>query len=296
MNEITMFTLIVVGSGVLITGIYKYGPLTLLRGGVSGLQRLWQASNQVDPAPIRKFRSPFTGDEPTEQDNTDNTVPPQSNYVLTIKSSAGAPVGKTFTLTDGENAIGRQVTREPRVTSFLIPEDRSISVDHAYVSRGPQGFSLEDRGSKYGTTLNNQLIDAHVPVLLKSGDNIKIGNTVLRFHAHDDATQLVAFTEEPQTMPAIFTVRSGPNKGKQLELVDTKVIIGRGVEAHWQIADKKMSRKHASLERSGDVILLKDLRSANGTRLGNKRITVQTELQLKDRIKLGNTELELIQV
>lgn len=55
-------------------------------------------------------------------------------------------------------------------------------------------------------------------------------------------------------------------------------------------ADKKVSRKHAKIERAGAVWKISDLDSGNGTKVNGLRIDVH-ELALEDQIRIGDAEI-----
>lgn len=63
--------------------------------------------------------------------------------------------------------------------SDLILQDHGISRQHARLQHGPQGWMLTDLGSTNGTLLNGQPIRAQEPHLLRPGDRVTIGDSVL---------------------------------------------------------------------------------------------------------------------
>lgn len=90
----------------------------------------------------------------------------------------------------------------------------------------------------------------------------------------------------------VLSVERGPNAGARRTLAppDSRLVIGRGDDADWVIADEDLSRRHAELRRGWDGTVLRDLDSQNGTRVDGLRIT---ELALRDgaRIELGKLVL-----
>jgi two-component system, NtrC family, response regulator AtoC len=74
-----------------------------------------------------------------------------------------------------------------------------------------------------------------------------------------------------------------------------EVLIGRGDEARLRIDDPSISRRHAMVAVHNGVVLIRDLGSANGTRLG-ERVLVQNEtveLAAGDVVDLGSVMLVL---
>lgn len=71
------------------------------------------------------------------------------------------------------------------------------------------------------------------------------------------------------------------------ELDGEVTVIGRSPECQIQLDSDMVSRRHAQVTRKGNSFYLEDLDSGNGTVLNGKRIGERTQLQPKDRIKLG---------
>ncbi|MBI3869683.1 MAG: sigma 54-interacting transcriptional regulator [Verrucomicrobia bacterium] len=75
-----------------------------------------------------------------------------------------------YTLTDGENTLGRATTN-----SIALP-DSTISHNHALVVCQPEGVSVLDLpSSKNGVRVNGKRAPKNVPQTLQKGDRIKIG-------------------------------------------------------------------------------------------------------------------------
>ncbi|XP_056142395.1 nibrin isoform X2 [Lampris incognitus] len=85
----------------------------------------------------------------------------------TLKSSE--PGGDTHYLLPGkEYVVGR------KNCDILLPNDQSISRDHARLTVADQTLTLKD-SSKYGTCVNNQRLADNQPLKLNSGDNVIFG-------------------------------------------------------------------------------------------------------------------------
>lgn len=70
------------------------------------------------------------------------------------------------------------------------------------------------------------------------------------------------------------------------ELSDDRTTIGRDASCVLMIADSSVSRKHAVIERHGDVYRITDLGSTNGTCVNEERVT-SCELVPGDRVQFG---------
>lgn len=69
------------------------------------------------------------------------------------------------------------------------------------------------------------------------------------------------------------------------------VTIGRSRECDLAVRDKSLSRKHCRLEREAGQYLVRDLGSANGTRLNGTRLDRAQPLMTGDLIMLGRTRM-----
>ncbi len=75
------------------------------------------------------------------------------------------------------------------------------------------------------------------------------------------------------------------------------LLIGRSEGADLRIAaDRKVSRRHAQISRTGEEIFVEDLSSRSGTRVNGQSISVRTPLKPGDSIQIGETVLILEKV
>lgn len=81
-----------------------------------------------------------------------------------------------FPLLDAECIIGRRNTKE---VAFAI-NDGSISSKHARLLRTPEGFVIEDLGSKNGTFVNGEKVGEKR--VLNDGDLIRLGKVIMTFN------------------------------------------------------------------------------------------------------------------
>lgn len=90
-------------------------------------------------------------------------------YKITIQS--GPEAGKEFTLDKMELFLGREPGND------LVVNDPEVSRRHARLKKIGTQYLLEDMGSTNGTFLQGNRIT--LPVMLQSGDEIKIGERVV---------------------------------------------------------------------------------------------------------------------
>ena len=85
---------------------------------------------------------------------------------------AGSELGRRYPLPASEARIGRVSINE------IVVDDRSISRTHARVFPTPEGFVIEDLASTNGILINEIATTRRI---LRDGDIIRIGRTVLKF-------------------------------------------------------------------------------------------------------------------
>ena len=75
-------------------------------------------------------------------------------------------------------------------------------------------------------------------------------------------------------------------KRREFPLETEKTILGRRQECELRIPTKDVSRQHCALLIDDDALTVKDLGSANGTYVNDKRIA-ETDLEPGDRLRVG---------
>jgi two-component system, NtrC family, sensor kinase len=90
-------------------------------------------------------------------------------------------------------------------------------------------------------------------------------------------------------VPSLFVIQ-GRDQGTRFRLDDAVVTIGRGASNVVQLHDTEISREHVELRRQGDVVVVRDLNSSNGTFVNGRPVKEQ-ELASGDQLQLGRTLL-----
>ncbi len=90
-------------------------------------------------------------------------------------------------------------------------------------------------------------------------------------------------------MPRLLVIR-GADEGKQFELAEALVTLGREASNLIRLHDTEVSRRHAEFRRVDGGWSLLDTGSANGTYVNNQRVT-EAMLQAGDQITIGQTTL-----
>ena len=83
--------------------------------------------------------------------------------------------------------------------------DRMISKQHAEINKIGEDYVLEDVGSRNGTLLNDEPVDE--PVVLKDGDEISVGNHILRF-----SSPLPSSSSQPHHQDSTFSDSSSSSQ------------------------------------------------------------------------------------
>jgi pSer/pThr/pTyr-binding forkhead associated (FHA) protein len=93
-------------------------------------------------------------------------------------------------------------------------------------------------------------------------------------------------------VPVLLQVRSGPGTGA-IHSVHERATIGRGTSVDVVIADRAVSRVHASVRVDGRTVVVEDLESSNGTLVNGQPIAAARRLAPGDVVTVGSTELEV---
>jgi DNA-binding winged helix-turn-helix (wHTH) protein len=113
---------------------------------------------------VHRFGYAFSGEAQETRERTP-AVAAQKSACWLIRGR------RRYSLAPGESILGR----DPGAAVFL--DDPSVSRRHARIMVSDDGATLEDLGSKNGTHLRDQKVEAPVP--LADGDAIRIGSVAL---------------------------------------------------------------------------------------------------------------------
>ena len=93
-----------------------------------------------------------------------------------------------------------------------------------------------------------------------------------------------------------FVVRSGKEAGRTVSVSTGQTLsMGRLKGCDVVLDDEAASRRHCTITGRDDVCVVADLQSANGTFVNEKRIAT-VELQQGDKIRIGSTVIELLDI
>jgi Protein of unknown function (DUF3662)/FHA domain len=183
--------------------------------------------------------------------------------------------------------IGRKLTREMDlhrrvgVHGLLAPNSFSVTLATADV----------DRFTNFIDALSKELADAAREHARIEGYSF-VGPVEVQIY---EGTRL-----RPGRFAITAEVVEGPEEEVRAELVlpdggrvvvaDEPVVIGRLPECAVVLGDPNVSRRHAEIRRTGDVVVVTDLGSTNGTKVNGVTVREQ-QLASGDEVTVGSTTL-----
>ena len=89
---------------------------------------------------------------------------------------------------------------------------------------------------------------------------------------------------------ASLVIERGPDSGKRIHLDEFPVTIGRDRKNTVMLRDHETSRHHLRIKKRGNLYILEDLESMNGTFINGDRV-INSTLKNGDKILLGTSEI-----
>ena len=214
--------------------------------------------------------------------------------------TSGPREGQTIPLPAGNVNMGRGIDND------IVLDDATVSRDHATIAFQDGDYYIEDAGSMSGTMVEGM---PATRTMLTSGATLKMGDAefvFMRTEAGAPGTESTGtgsagpaetvVMERPQSeVMAWLAVTGGPSKGKSIQLREGDNTIGRSPENDLSIEDPAISRGHALVRVQDDRMVLVDLGSRGGTRVGNRSIRGRT-VSTGGVIEVGQTRLGLVEV
>ena len=197
------------------------------------------------------------------------------------------------------------VTLGRAMTNDIILTDSRISRSHARLECSALGCELVDLGSSNGTRLNDFPIQR---AELKPGDQIGLGNLLLRFEI-DQPTEMFQVTRidseadlshtinhevmsvalNDTQVPRLVVFTASKTWDVPLDKIDS-LSIGRTDANAVMLEHPKVSRHHAQVNRKGNIFVLRDLGSTNGTWFRGQQVD-EMILQEGDEFRIGEARL-----
>jgi hypothetical protein len=110
-----------------------------------------------------------------------------------------------------------------------------------------------------------------------------------------DATGLhsasaVAVADLAGRAPRLVVERAPGHDPGMIYDLDGDVVLGRGDQAEIRLEDPFASSRHARVYRQGNILVIEDLRSTNGTYLNEELLETPRPLHPGDRVRIGDSE------
>jgi len=225
---------------------------------------------------------------------------------VTVRSEGEGEGGPSLTFDAARVVVGRGSSCDVRLP------DPSVSQRHAVFRAQGAEYQILDEGSTNGTFVGGVRLAPKAPRTLRSGDLVRVGRVWLEVRidqsaptpdlalaTRDLALALVQNAMRQQgdlTTPTVSIVE-GPDLGATLPLADEGrvYVVGRGETCDLPLADADASREHLQIVRRGATVLLRDLGSRNGSRLGEQPIAFGRDVPWRSAsmVRVGATVLAL---
>jgi len=222
----------------------------------------------------------------------------ENTFGKLILVNPGGPE-QEYELSKSSVSIGRGAAND------IILNDGRVSRSHARLECSPSGCMIVDLGSSNGTRLNGERVER---ALLAPGDVLNLGGAQLRFEAQPlveelgmtviDTEAVLDLTLDREFLPIAVNETSTPRlvivtPGRTWEISledEEKITIGRADTNTVVLDQTKASRQHAEIVRRGELFLLRDLGSTNGTWVDDERVD-ELVLQDGDAFRIGEARL-----
>ena len=225
---------------------------------------------------------------------------------LTVRAEAGGGSEPSLTFDAPRVVIGRGASCDVRLP------DASVSQRHAVLTANGAEYHIVDEGSTNGTFVGGVRLAPKAPRVLRSGDLLRVGRVWLEVRVDQTAptpdlalaTRDLALALVQQAMRAHggdtvprVSIVEGADLGTVLPLADEGrvYVVGRGETCDVPLADADASREHLQIVRRGATVLVRDLRSKNGSMMGEQPISTgrDTPWRKDAMVRVGATVLAL---
>lgn len=95
-------------------------------------------------------------------------------------------------------------------------------------------------------------------------------------------------------MKVKLKVAKGPNAGQEVKIPMPKCVIGRGDDCHLRPKSDAISRRHCVVYLKSGELLVRDLKSKNGTFVNGERVDGDCPLKSGDTIQFGPLAFEIL--
>ncbi|MCL5036630.1 MAG: FHA domain-containing protein [Chloroflexi bacterium] len=199
----------------------------------------------------------------------------------------GPDRGSGFSILPDSLVEGRMITigKQGRRSNDIPLEDKSIASEQAGFLFKDNKLHLVAESKKFPVFLNSRQLEPGKPAVLKSGDRIKMGKTLMEFFDGASGEKIRGYE--------LKVIEGGDtDRGRvfQLELENS---IGRGTQSDIRIHDSEVSRTHAVIRYREKGFFLEHKSTVNPTFVNGVSAQREKEKLLKpgDRIRISRKTL-----
>lgn len=201
---------------------------------------------------------------PVRSEDPNRSVDEKESAYLVSILPGGVEAEEYPVAADGVTTLGRGADRD-----ISLPNDTLLSPSHASISHSEEGYFLRDDGSATGVFL--RLVPA-LKLVLEDGDLIRAGRQFLLFSRGDGG-------------PAVTQYDQAGNVVARHAIGEAPMVAGRQApDVVLDAEDRTLSRRHLAMSLEGGKLIVKDLKSANGTYL---RVRSARRLGSGDQFRIG---------
>jgi hypothetical protein len=104
------------------------------------------------------------------------------------------------------------------------------------------------------------------------------------------ASAVVAGADVAHRSPQLVVARAPGHDAGMIYDIDGALVLGRGDRAEIRLEDPFASSRHARVYEQGNVVVIEDLGSTNGTYLNEEVLQSPRPLHPGDRVRIGDSE------
>ncbi|MCQ4345865.1 FHA domain-containing protein [Pseudomonas stutzeri] len=168
----------------------------------------------------------------------------------------------------------------------LVLGDPGVGEVHAEIRQQDGHYYLSDCDSATGTFVNDQRIARDYQ--LRAGDRLRVGSVELLLLEPSRAP-----VRPDATVRWFLQVTSGEQVGKKFHVQPGSMSIGRSPKSELCFGDPELSRRHCEFFLKDDVLEVKDLASANGVYVNQRKVGT-ARLLPGDEVRMGSVSLLVI--
>ena len=203
-------------------------------------------------------------------DKTKAVAPTEQRRAYLVRVIAGTVEEDEFPLARfGVTTIGR------KFCDIVFPEDDLLSDRHASISHGAEGYLLRDDGSTTGVFLR---AGEGKPIAVVAGDLVRLGRQFLLFGAEQERHHVSHYDQTGKLV-------------SKHPLSEKTIVVGREApDVTLDSKDMTLSRRHLSIAVKDGKVIIKDLKSVNGTYL---KVRSSVKIEHGDEFRVGRQAFKL---